>query len=322
MKTLYLEHPEADFMGAIVYMGLCEELGAENVVDYPYKKSYHGETDVYPSFYEKGQMGCTGPFGWFHGQQGREWARQEVLDRFSEFDLVVLGSPRTFGIAALDDLVQAVGREKLPPLALVDGEDYRDIRVDLIDRFKPTVYFKRELVAPVLGYGVLILPFQFASPLPPIEPKPKDIDVLFVGGATWPGRAETCAALRNAFGDRFVGGESVRFSYDDYIDAIARAKVAVSVRGHGYDTLRYWEIPSCPGTLLLADRLPLIRHKPFEEGTHALYFSSSDELVASAQRALNEDFWRQQIAEAGNDRLRTHHTARSRAQQLIEESFR
>ena len=33
MRVLYIDHPEADFLSAIVFMGLCEQLGPGSVVD-------------------------------------------------------------------------------------------------------------------------------------------------------------------------------------------------------------------------------------------------------------------------------------------------
>ena len=94
MKLLWLEHPEPDYVSALTYLGLCEELGAENVIDWPYKGTLHGET-------------CEGPHGlcspcwsWFPPQPGRRWSDDEVFSRLQEFDLAVLASPRAWNTAA------------------------------------------------------------------------------------------------------------------------------------------------------------------------------------------------------------------------------
>ena len=330
MKVLFIDHPEADFMAATLYLGLCQELGAENVVDYPYKRSYHGEIHTYPSCYERDfvgpfdkgvdGMGHTGPFAWFPAQPGYERTHAEVCAE--KFDLIILASPRRNNAAALEDIIATVGRAALPPLVFVDGEDYSDIRTDLIDRFRPSVYFKRELLENAMHPGVRILPFPFASPIGLQPSKEKGIDVLFVGGGTWPSRTEACEALQKSLGDRFVGGTHVRFDHAGYIDAIARSKIAVSVRGHGWDTLRFWEIPSCANTMLVADRSPQNKPYPFEDGIHALYFSSAEELVRTVQGALDNEPRRERISRAGNELLQTHHTAQARARQLLEESFK
>lgn len=335
MKILYLDHPEADFLSAIVYTGLCELLGADNVVDYPRKKSYHGECHRYPSIYTRdpGSMpwqhwdgngdGVTSPFAWMQTHESKEWSRQEVIDRISEFSLAILASPRKYNGEALAELVRVVGRGRLPPLVMMDGEDYQDILPEAIEQFRPKVFFKRELLPKAkhsaeARFRIRVEPCPFASPvvLPP-EPVAKDIDVLFLGGGTWPGRSEACDALRRAFGDRFVGGVGSHRSHSEYLSTISRARVAVSVRGHGYDTLRYYEIPAMPGTLMIADRQPILRPYPFEHESSALLFDNASQLVVLAQRALDDEPWRAKLAAAGNAWLNEHHTARARARQLL-----
>ena len=346
MSVLFLDHPEADFLAGALYLGLCEELGPEHVVDYPYKRSYHGEHHTYPSPYERdpgstpwqswsggGSTGHTSPFAWMRAQSGREWSRDEVVSRIEEFGLAILASPRSWGLAALEDLRRATGW-RMPPVVMVDGEDYEEIRWDLIERVQPKVYFKRELVPEPRAIWVLeerrvrqkqkelkILPLPFASPIPPRPSVPKDIDVLFLGGGTWPGRTEVCQALQRELGPRFVGGAGVTLSYEDYLDRIARARMAVSVRGHGRDTLRYWEIPSFD-TLLVADRSPLLRPHPFEDGVHAALFDGPEELVRKVRRYLDDEDERQRVTNRGFLHLREHHTACARARQLLAESPR
>jgi len=338
VKVLYLDHPEADFLSSIVYMGLCQELGPENVVDYPFKRSFHGEVHRYPSPYAidlsgeglpwqrlakegPGSVGTTAPFDWMIPQPGREWGRGEVLARLEEFDLVVLAAPRIYNAAALRDIIAAVGRERLPPLVLVDGEDYSALRTDLVDEFKPSVYFKRELLPGHSTDKCRLEPFPFASPVPLSAPVKKDIDVLFLGGMTWASRAEACIELKREFGSRFVGGVVAHIPHREYIATIARAKVAVSVRGFGFDTLRFWEIPSCAGTMLVADRLPILKPHPFEDGRHACYFDDMGALVEIVRHALADETWRTIIAQAGNVHLRTFHTSRARAVSLLQTSL-
>jgi hypothetical protein len=321
MKVLYVDHPEGDFLSAVVYMGLCQELGPDNVVDYPYKKSYHGIIHTYPTPYDlepPDKIGVTAPFDWMVAQPGREWHRDEVIARLSEFSLVLLAAPRRYALAALEDLIAVVGREKMPPIAIMDGEDYTTVRTEMVEKFRPRVYFKREL-CPNSYAGCHLEPFPFASPmLTPVEPVEKDIDVLFIGGNTWASRTEACDALASAFGDRFVGGIKAHVPHPQYIQTLARAKIAVSVRGFGYDTLRVWEIPSCPGTLLVADRLPILRPSPLIDREHALYFSTPQELVEAVRCALEDEPWRARIAKAGNEHVQKYHTARARAASLLQ----
>ena len=337
MRVLYCDHPEADFLSGVLYMGLCEELGADQVVDYPPKDSFKGKVHYYPSPYTHAAwpaddidipswqklakeapegVGCTAPFEWMTAQSTRSWSRDEVVAglKSKDFDLVILASPRKYNSQALTDLTESVGRSAMPPIVLVDGEDYSQIRQDLADTFGVKVYFKRELLPGAGRGGLRVEPFPFASPVPARAAVAKTIDVLFIGGGSWPGRQVAVDALRNAFGERFVRGAG--YSYSQYLDAIASARVAVSVRGHGYDTLRYWEIPSFD-TLLVADRQPVIRPFPFQHGVHALFFDTTHELVEAVRCALEDEPWQRRLALAGNSWLRAHHTARARARQLL-----
>jgi hypothetical protein len=50
-KILYLEHPQADLNAYNIYKGLCELLGEENVIDFPRKRVYRAEYDVFDSPY-------------------------------------------------------------------------------------------------------------------------------------------------------------------------------------------------------------------------------------------------------------------------------
>jgi glycosyl transferase family 1 len=337
VRVLFLDHPEADFLAAILFLGLYDELGPENVVCYPHKPSYCGQRHAYPSCYEQPPgtvpwhgwsggvhpMGYTDPFAWMPALYNREHSRDEVVAALDagQFDLVVVASPRDRAVGAFRDLAGAVGRSRLPDVVLCDGEDYWELRTDIAEEIDPRVYFKRELMPQMRRSGLRIHPLPFASPIPPQESVPKDIDILMLGGSTWPDRDRATAALRARFGERLVGGAGIVLEYPDYLAHLARARVAVSVRGHGYDTLRFWEIPSFEGTMLACDVLPIVRPRPFKDGVHAGYFRTPEELVAVVERALSDEPWRAKIASAGNAHLRDHHTARARAAQMLEASF-
>jgi glycosyl transferase family 1 len=338
MKVLFVDHPEADFLSGVLYMGLKEILG-EDVIDYPFKRSFHGETHEYPSCYESGSgtspwhswrrgddgraVGTTSPFAWMPSLPGRAWTEDEVIDALwkKEFDLVILASPRTYNIKDLRELVRKTGRSAMPPIVFVDGEDYSTFRWDIVDEFRPCVYLKRELLALPNDGRVRIEPFPFASPVPVTPAKEKDIDVLFLGGGTWGERNMACDVLKNTFGDRFVGGVGVQFGYNEYLDAINRSRIAISVRGWGFDTLRYWEIPSFE-TLLVADSIPIIKPHPFEQSRTCVYFSSPQDLITAVRCFLEDEQSRVNIARAGNEHLRKYHTARARAQQLLDHGLK
>lgn len=344
MKVLYIDHPEADVLSAVVFMGLCQELGAENVVDWPWKHTFHGEVYEGPIPYDPpGSRGIAAPFQWMIAQGGRKWSDDEVFARMREFDLVVLASPRAYGIADLDRLIARVGRGALNQLVHVDGEDYTAVRWDLVERFCPSVYFKLSLVEhPVDAYSahkgaassvVRLIPFPLASPLE-IPPVDKDIDVAFLGGGNWqPRRVENVPAvgppakpalderLAREFGSKFVGGHR---GYDAFISTINRAKIAVSVGGSGMEPMRTYEILSCPGTLLARERIQVITPYPLVDGVNHAAFdgTSHDDIVRVLRQYLDDEPARVRVAAEGNALLKAHYTPRARARQLLEEAFR
>lgn len=50
-KILYLEHPQVDVAAYLIYKGLCEVYGKENIVDFPYKRAYRAEKEFYNDDY-------------------------------------------------------------------------------------------------------------------------------------------------------------------------------------------------------------------------------------------------------------------------------
>lgn len=343
MKILYIDHPEADQLSALVYMGLCQELGAENVVDWPWKHSYHGQSYEGPVPYDPpGTRGITSPFSWMIPQNTRAWSNEEVFSRVNEFDLVVLASPRVYNTRDLANLIDRVGRQSLKRLVMIDGEDYTTVRWDLAEKFHPSVYFKlsavenpfdvyHEAKARMSGL-VRVVPFPQASPLPSPAPVPKDIDVVFFGGGNWqPFRKEGIPAdlsqtpvLKARLAQEFESYMGGHLPHSEYMAAINRAKIAVCVGGSGIEPLRTYEILSCPGTLLARERIPVMAPYPLIDGVNHVGFdgTNQDEIVRILRETLSDEPKRQRIAAEGNRLLREHYTPRARAQQLLEESFR
>ena len=338
MRVLYLDHPEADFLAAQVYLGLCEELGPDSVIDFPHKPSYHGETHRYPSQYthdpgsadwqtwkvvDGTPMGETSPFAWFPAQPARrQWSLDDVAHE--PFDLVVLASPRAVAVEALRRYFRLVGGRR-PPLVMVDGEDYPDIRWDLAAEFAPRAYLKRECaihpssdIFAASRVPLQIHAFPFAATEITRRPDgagPLDVGVTMLGGSNRPGgRAECEQAIRLSGANHVIG----HVAFDQYKWALAKSRIVVVPRGHGWDTLRFWETASIEGPLLLSEALDVHRPHPFVDGEHACYFRTMAELTDTIRSLLADEARRARIAAAGFAHLQVHHTARARARQLLE----
>jgi hypothetical protein len=343
MKVLFIDHVEPDYLAAIVYLGLCQELGPNNVVDWPYKITYHGGSYVGPIPYPPpGDWGVASPFPWMPAMSSRIWTASEVINSAREFDVVVLASPRAYSIDALQGLLGAVGRGAIRRLVLLDGEDYTAVRWDLVERFRPNVYFKLSMVkdpyevyigekARVVG-TTRLLPIPLASPLGELLPLSKETDVVFFGGGSWrpvrqegvPAGPSPRAALEQRLRREFQSFKGGVLEYNEYVSELCKAKIAVCVGGSGLEPLRTFEILSCPSTLLMRERIAVISPCPFVEGSDHVGFDGTDpdDLIRNIKYYLDNELERQRIATVGNLYLRTHHTPRARGQYLLAEALR
>lgn len=168
MRVLYAVNPEPDMGASLVFRGLREVLGEGNVVDVPYKYSYHGTTDFLHNptlqrFFSKfpthsltnAQCEGTTPFPWMSknveccfNSRARAVEEWEAL----AWDTVALNSLDSFDVlfVASRDVAIWIASEILErhplPVVIVDCEDYEHVREDLIQRFSPVAYFKTALV--------------------------------------------------------------------------------------------------------------------------------------------------------------------------------
>lgn len=315
MKVLFLTHPEADYGEYFLYNGLCEALGVENIIDYPYKRSYHGEVHTYPRPWEGGATGCTAPFEFAKVRATREYSFQEVRDlcRSNTFDFVVVGSPRYGAVQAAKNLKSDFRTKKI---VMHDGEDYTDIREDLSRPIGVNLYLKRELLTRTerTKNGARLRPFPFSCPLTVDQNCDKSLDVLCAVGDSHPVRGVAKQVVANLPNLRVLAGH---WGWSRYIELIAVSRTAVAPRGHGWDTVRRWEIPAFD-TLLLCERLQIVEDNPLHDGEHCVYYSGPDELQKKLLWWLERPDDLRRVALAGQKFVREHHTNVARARRLIE----
>lgn len=324
MRVLFLNHPEADYGEYFLYNGLCEVLGAENVWDVPYKRSYHGEVHHYAGYQShdesapvaalsgRGPAGVTAPFEFAKTRPGVERSGGEVLDacRTNAFDLVVVGSPRVEAVRQLKRLRPELHTDRI---VMHDGEDYPDVWGQYA-HMGVRLYLKRELLP---GHGQLtamrVKPFPFSCPIEGLSCD-KTLDVLCAVGDSNPVRAAAKATVQAVAGANVLCGH---WGWSRYIELIALSKIAVAPRGFGQDTVRRWEIPAFD-TLLMCERLDLVEDRPLRDGEHCVYYSGMDDLRDKLIGWLARDEDRQRVAAAGRAFVTEHHTNRARAQRMLD----
>jgi Glycosyl transferases group 1 len=330
VRIAFLANPVYDHLQDMVFHGLASILGPENVVEYPPLGRYRSQAPP----------GAPHPSLWFDfPEPPRASLRETVLSA----DAVVIGSLRA-GIRSLVDEVFEL--QPRTPVVYLDGED--DFYV-LGIRSRVDVYCKREILLPgnrsVVREGVRrvhrrlrrrlenrdpladpvsvarsrdrgLVPLTFGWPGPLPQRGPTDHDVAFLSNPTSHARALVRSDLERlaAEGIRVrMLAEGERLDWTSYMDVLARSRIGVSVRGGGFDTFRYWEIPAA-GALLLAETPRIVIPGNFADGREAV-FAPVDRIASRIRDLLTGDT--EPIAREGRARLAAAHTSVHRAQTVL-----
>jgi spore maturation protein CgeB len=112
--------------------------------------------------------------------------------------------------------------------------------------------------------------------------------------------------------------QSAQLRPEDYRALLHRSKMALSVRGGGFDTVRYWEIVASK-TLLVSEPPDIVIPHNFEHGRHAMFCRHDlRDLPAIVRRLRDDDQARQQMIEAAYQHLLAFHTSERRAEYLLD----
>ena len=290
LRILFVTSCLINLLEDILHEGFDEVLGPENVFCFPYKDYEDFQYNLYPP------DPTTPPHRPVTGYVRLMTAKEEI-------GAVVIGS----GSVATWQLIQ---------------DEFTGVPVALIQELEGTWptgirYTHR--------FAKNLLPEEQASdlwPLPMAAPPramlaadvPRDIDLSFVVRRTDVFRALCAEALLQKGFCVLLGADLPR---EQFCWLLNRSKIAVSVRGSGWDTFRYWEIPY-HGALLLSQRLPILIPDNFVDGTSAAFFDSPEEMVEKAQDLLTHPATLARIASAGRRLALEKHTAGARARYVLE----
>jgi hypothetical protein len=104
---------------------------------------------------------------------------------------------------------------------------------------------------------------------------------------------------------------------DLYVRNLVNSKAAISLRGMGFDTDRYWEIPAL-GAVLFSQRLPLVIDHDFIDGESAIYFHDFPDFSNQfVKYVVKSDEWKE-IARRGRENFLRFHTPKSRARYIMD----
>lgn len=190
-KILYMDHPQFDLGAYNLYNGLCEAIGPENVVTFPYKKIYYGRRDHFNDGYiqflreyiencyiENCKNGIESlPYGIPPFQVGEdiingypgafdrpyltifpeqpEYSEDDIIRMIQkgEFSFIMLTSGNRCNTITLARIRDRIGGlDKLPSIVYVDNGERDEMNEHWAHVFRPKVMFKLILTPEVYNY--------------------------------------------------------------------------------------------------------------------------------------------------------------------------
>lgn len=322
MKILYVNTPSADYVQDLTYSGLVKTFGLRNVIDYRWNKKYHIPYKKYPKNlgYTPGSFFST----YFSGK----------ID-FSQIDYVFVGACKVEAFEIYCAIAPEIPTDV--PVVFIDGGDGNRIGIDLTTYGRPELYekalalrpfdftFKREyLVDTDYASDVAPLPMSFNFDRVPPLPKEKKYDVSFWAVESHILRTQALELLENRYDCRENGTtKNQKFSRykrkgSFYLQELAACKITVNIRGGGWDTMRYWEVPAV-GAFMLSQKPGIVIPNNFEHGKDAVFFKDDlSDLIDLADYYLKHEGEREAIARAGREKMLRHHTDVKRVEYIFE----
>ena len=273
----------------------------------------------------------------------RNWLRSLVRNPLRP----IAALTRVFGVSLL--------RFHAPPVPLValdmqDGFTISRSQLFLLDRAK--LYFKREL--PVDQWNVLHGSAHHDLPTTRIRRHPlwrrrlaklrpislpagvvdigdpaevfsaKAADVFFSGAVDLSSAVRQTGLKqleRLASQGLRVDMPAARLPQPEFHRRMARAWLAWSPAGIGWDCYRHYEAPQCL-TVPVINYPTIIRHHPLEDGVHAIYYPpEGDGLCGAIEAALLDRERLKRMALAGRDHVRAHHIAPAFCEHVLREAL-
>jgi len=290
--------PQQGYTEEMLFYGLVEVLGHDNVVDYPRYETLRAAPPSDGSF---GAL-CGMLFG--APEPDRSNMRQRVMG--GEFDLIVV-SNRSWHMLPLHyyDAVPAV---------FVDGEDHADrmLRAEAEQGVKAKLYFKRE--AYVVDRYIRPHPFSYPElyATPPSLGRPRPVGAIF----TLPHypRDRVIEAFEHHMPNVAIVAGHQAMSHKGYRMFMSQSRVGLDVRGFGYGCLRRVEVVG-HGCVLCAQRLPIVMPHEFEHGSECFFFEDIRDAVVFVDNMTEDQYM--DMAGRSWEKYLAYHTTKARAEQFL-----
>lgn len=306
-RMFMLTMSNSDYQFDSMYDAFCRLLGAENVIEYPWKNVLHGKDP-------EATLGYPCASNW----PGEPQTVDALADRLraGEFDLFVYADRMQRCDA--DDVRQLSDAAGDIPFVIMDtwddGIDARAHLLKMLGRDSCTAYFKREYARSLI-YHENTFPFPFGYPdhLVPDEPPVVRPDPIFWTGKRMFG---TRPLQLDYLDEKRLIPQLPKMGQDEYQAALQRARIGLSLCGFGFDTVRYWEVPA-HGAMLLAEKPAIGIPNDFVDGESAVFFNDLAELEEKLNHYMLHEADAVEIAAAGHAHFKQHHTTSVRARQFL-----
>ncbi|MCC6797233.1 MAG: glycosyltransferase family 1 protein [Candidatus Hydrogenedentes bacterium] len=305
-RVLFIMYPRPHYGLDVQYYGLCEVLGDENVIEYPFKPTLHGEKPEELAHYP-----CM------FNRKGLPHSLEDILLQLERggFDVVIYGDVEGFIDEQSMKAIRAAAGET--PIVLFDAQDDPLEQWEKVDAYIDgglRMHFKREMLS-CWDYGgrTVPMPFAYADFRVPASLGTARTTPLF-----WAGHRQF--ALRRLYLEQIEAkfGFDLRKSYkqEEYAAALSNSRIGLNIFGFGYDTVRYWEIPA-HGAMLLAERMPIDIPHNFVDGETAVFFDDLGDLEEKLAYYAGHLEESAAIAARGQKHFLKYHTASARARQML-----
>lgn len=309
MNILFVTHPYPNYVPDFLLHGLRKLFGS-SVVDFPKKEClYQGILDG-ASEYDPHRPSLFAPDV---GQIDREDIRRKIHVGFFQYVFC--------DVRALDVLKRQV-LQWPARLVLIDGED-----IPLRIAPGPYVTCCRETDGSDFSVPLpMALPEELYHWITSFDQEQKAFSVGFLGGASHGERKAIVDTISGMFPDALLGTTVTpsndnpvpagRLNRNDYYCRMQQCRVVLSLRGLGYDTLRFWENAAF-NAVHVAQKMPLFVPNDFVEGEHIFRFSDPSQFGGIVQRILEKRMDENGMIERARHHLLEHHLTTKRAEYLL-----
>lgn len=327
---LYINSSETDYGQDILFAGLVQKLGRGHVLDWPFNINYFISRKPYPR-----NMGHSTPTVLQKINYMTTVLPKKISIDWTKIKGVIVGSCKA---KAFKNYLQIISQ--IPdsvPTVFYDGGDYPEIAEHLFEdinlyheatKIRPFDFIlKREkLIRKDYAKNVHAFPFGAnikSVPESMLKITEKKYDVSFWAVESHPIRTQALKLIQDRY-DCKANGTTLNQKFKTYkrkglfyLEELKKCKVVLNFQGAGWDTLRYWEVPTL-GNLLISEKPGIEIPNNFTHGENMLFCKSDlSDLTDLCDWALAHPDQALAIGQRAREHMVKYHSAVVRADEVL-----